>query len=101
MAARRSPGVKGSPPRLPRGKKEKTLDSQSVISVRGEAGLEVEPEIALLGVTVMAQDKDRRRALELLAGRTRAVADRMKGDGEAVEKLEGGPARGHSALQDG
>ncbi len=48
------------------------MNSQPVISVRGEARLEVEPEIALLGVTVMAQDKDRRRALKLLAGRTRA-----------------------------
>jgi uncharacterized protein len=101
MAARLSPRVKGSHPRLPRGKKGKTLDSQSVISVRGEAGLEVEPEIALLGVMVMAQDKDRRRALELLAGRTRAVADLIKGYGEAVEKLESGPARVHPAVKDG
>jgi uncharacterized protein len=77
------------------------MESQSVISVRGEARLEVEPEIALLGVTVMAQDKDRRRALELLAGRTRAVADLIKGYGEAVEKLESGPARVHPAVKDG
>jgi uncharacterized protein YggE len=77
------------------------MQSQSVISVRGEAGLEVEPEIALLGVTVMAQDKDRRRALKLLAGRTRAVADLIKGYGEAMEKLESGPARVHPAFKDG
>jgi hypothetical protein len=77
------------------------MESQPVISVRGEARLEVEPEIALLGVTVMAQDKDRRRALELLAGRTRAVADLIKGYGEAVEKLESGPARVHPAFKDG
>src|SRR5229473_3477043 len=77
------------------------MESQSVISVRGEAGLEVEPEIALLGVTVMAQDKDRHRALELLAGRTRAVADLIKGYGDAVEKLESGPARVHPAFKEG
>ena len=77
------------------------MESQSVISVRGEARLEVDPEIALLGVTVMAQDKDRRRALELLAGRTRAVADLIKGYGEVVEKLESGPARVHPAFKDG
>ncbi len=77
------------------------MESESVISVRGEARLEVEPEIALLGVTVMAQDKDRRRAVELLAGRTRAVADLIKGYGEAVEKLESGPARVHPAFKDG
>jgi uncharacterized protein len=77
------------------------MESQPVISVRGEAGLEVEPEIALLGVTVMAQDKDRRRALELLAGRTRTVADLIKGYGDAVEKLESGPARVHPAFKEG
>ncbi len=77
------------------------MDSQPVISVRGEARLEVEPEIALLGVTVMAQDKDRHRALKLLAGRARAVADLIRGYGEAVEKLESGPARVHPAFRDG
>src|SRR5258708_36662473 len=77
------------------------MDSKPVISVRGEAQLEVEPEIALLGVTVMAQDKDRRHALELLARRTRAVADLIKGYGEAVEKLESGPARVYPAFKDG
>jgi hypothetical protein len=77
------------------------MDSQPVISVRGEAQLEVEPEIAVVGVTVMAQDKDRRHALELLAGRTRAVADLIKGYGDAVEKLDSGPARVHPAFKDG
>jgi uncharacterized protein len=77
------------------------MDSQPVISVRGEAQFEVEPEIALVSVTVMAQDKDRRQALELLAGRTRAVADLIKGYGEAVEQLESGPATVHPALKDG
>jgi uncharacterized protein len=77
------------------------MDSQPVISVRGEAHLEVEPEIALLGVTVMAQDKDRRRALKLLAGRTRAVAALINRYGPAVEKLESGPARVHPVFKDG
>src|SRR6266536_367945 len=83
------------------GKEGTGMNSQPVISVRGEARLEVEPKIALLGVTVMAQDKDRRRALKLLAGRARAVADLIKGYGEAVEKLESGPARVHPAFRDG
>jgi uncharacterized protein YggE len=77
------------------------MDSQPVISVRGEAQLEVEPEIALLGVTVMAQDRDRRRSVELLAGRTQAVADLIRGYGEAVEKLESGPASVHPVFRDG
>jgi uncharacterized protein len=77
------------------------MDSEPVISVRGEARLEVEPEVALLAVTVMAQDKDRRHALELLAERTRAVAELIKGYGEPVEKLESGPARVHPVFKDG
>lgn len=77
------------------------MDSQPVISVRGGSQFEVEPEIALLGVTVMAQDKDRHHALELLARRTRAVADLIKGYGEAVEKLESGPATVHPVFKDG
>lgn len=77
------------------------MDSEPVISVRGEARLEVEPEIALVSVTVMAQDKDRRNAVELLAGRTRAVAELIKGYGEAVEKLESGPASVYPVFKDG
>jgi uncharacterized protein YggE len=77
------------------------MDSQPVISVRGEALFEVEPEIALVDVTVMAQDKDRRRALELLAGRTRAVSELIKGYGAAVEQLASGPAAVHPVVKDG
>jgi uncharacterized protein len=77
------------------------MDGQPVISVRGEALLEVETEIALLGVTVTARNTDRRRALKLLAGRTRAVADLIRGYGEAVENLDSGPARVHPVFKDG
>ncbi len=59
-----------------------------VISVRGEASLEVEPEIAVVWVTVMARDADRHRAVELLARRTGAVSSTIKGFGEAIDKLE-------------
>lgn len=58
------------------------------ISVRGEAQLEVEPEIARLTVYVHAQDKDRRRALDRLTERNRDCLDLIKGYGEAVEQLE-------------
>jgi hypothetical protein len=73
------------------------MDSQPVISVRGEAQFEVEPEIALLSVTVMAQDKDRRRALKLLAGRDprggRPDQGIRRGGGEAGERPGEGPSR--------
>ena|SRR5690348_13336917 len=62
-----------------------------VISVRGEASLEVEPEIAVVWVTVMARDADRHRAVELLARRSGAVSSTIKGFGEAIDKLESQP----------
>jgi len=65
---------------------------QPVISVRGEARLEAEPEIAAITVTVQARDRDRRTVLDRLASRNTQVLDLIKGYGEAVEKLESGPA---------
>jgi len=65
---------------------------QSVISVRGEAYMEAEPEIAVISVTVEARDRDRRTVLDRLASRNTQVLDLIKGYGEAIEKLESGPA---------
>jgi hypothetical protein len=67
------------------------LNGQPVISVRGETTLEVEPEIAVVGVTVQARDRDRETVLRRLADRNREITDLIKGYGEAVEKLESGP----------
>jgi uncharacterized protein len=64
------------------------MATDPVISVRGEAVLEVEPEIARIGVTVMARDKDRHRAVARLAERTRAIAAMITDYGDAIEKLE-------------
>ncbi|MGP3921721.1 SIMPL domain-containing protein [Streptomyces sp. 8N616] len=60
------------------------------VAVRGEARLEVDPEIARIGITVNARGTDRRGALEDLARRNSAVLDLVKSYGEAVEKLETG-----------
>jgi uncharacterized protein YggE len=68
------------------------MNAQPVISVRGEAQLEVEPEIALMEVTIQARDRDRRTVLSRLASRNQHVTGLIKGYGEAVEKLESGPA---------
>lgn len=54
--------------------------------------MEAEPEIAVISVTVQARDRDRRAVLERLASRNTQVLDLIKGYGEAVEKLESGPA---------
>jgi uncharacterized protein len=66
------------------------MPAEPVISVRGEATLEVDPEVAVVWVSVMARDKDRHRAVDLLATRNGVVTGVIKQFGEAVEKLESG-----------
>ena len=68
-----------------------SVEQLPVISVRGEAWLEAEPEIAAVTVTVQARDRDRRAVLDRLVRRNREVLDLVRGYGEAVEKLESGP----------
>ncbi|MDJ0384310.1 SIMPL domain-containing protein [Streptomyces sp. G-G2] len=60
------------------------------VAVRGEARIEVDPEIARIGISVNARGTDRRSALEDLTRRNNAVLDLVKSYGEAVEKLETG-----------
>ncbi|MER5727995.1 SIMPL domain-containing protein [Streptomyces sp. NPDC002138] len=60
------------------------------VAVRGEARIEVDPEIARVGITVSARGGDRRGALEDLTRRNNAVLDLVKSYGDAVEKLETG-----------
>ncbi|MCX5378950.1 SIMPL domain-containing protein [Streptomyces sp. NBC_00091] len=60
------------------------------VAVRGEARIEVDPEIARIGITVNARGTDRRTALEDLTRRNNAVLDLVKSYGEPVEKLETG-----------
>ncbi|MGW7620299.1 SIMPL domain-containing protein [Streptomyces antimycoticus] len=60
------------------------------VAVRGEATLEVDPEIARLTITVSARGADRRTALDDLTRRNNQVLALVKPYGEAVEKLETG-----------
>ncbi|MFI8099967.1 SIMPL domain-containing protein [Streptomyces sp. NPDC086023] len=60
------------------------------VAVRGEAQLEVDPEIARIGISVSARGTDRRSALDDLTRRNTAVLDLVKSYGDAVEKLETG-----------
>lgn len=60
------------------------------LAVKGEAHLEVDPEIARIGITVSARGSDRRDALNDLTRRNAAVLDLVKSYGDAVEKLETG-----------
>jgi uncharacterized protein YggE len=77
------------------------MPNEPVISVRGEAVLEVEPEIAVVWVSVMARDKDRRRAVDLLAERAERITAQIKGYGEAIEKLESGPVSVRPEFREG
>ena len=71
------------------------------ISVRGEASLEAEPEIAVVWVTVMARDPGRHRAVELLTRRIGAVSSTIGGFGGAIEKLESQPVFVEPVFKDG
>ncbi|MFJ2772738.1 SIMPL domain-containing protein [Streptomyces sp. NPDC087300] len=60
------------------------------LAVRGEAHLEVDPEIARIGVTVSARGTDRRDALNDLTRRNATALDLVKSYGDAVERIETG-----------
>ncbi len=70
-------------------------DQLPVISVRGEAWLEADPEIAVINIAVQARDRDRRAVLDRLVSRNRQVLDLVREYGDAVEKVESGPASAH------
>lgn len=60
------------------------------ITVRGEADLEVAPEIARIGITLTARGRDRRGTLDDLTRRNNAARELVKSYGDAVERLETG-----------
>ncbi|MEV5352999.1 SIMPL domain-containing protein [Streptomyces sp. NPDC052693] len=80
-----APTADASQPAVPYG----TPDAPR-IAVRGEARLEVDPEIARIGITVAARGRDRRSALDDLTRRNAGVLDLVKSYGDAVERLETG-----------
>ena len=76
------------------------MNEQPVISVRGEALLEVEPEVAIVNITIEARDRDRGTVLSRLASRNQHVTGLIESHGEAVEKLESGPASVRPDIRD-
>ncbi|WP_116024080.1 SIMPL domain-containing protein [Thermomonospora umbrina] len=66
------------------------MSDAPVISVRGEAVLEADAEIAVLTATVQSKDHDRRRALDDLVARNRACLELIKSYGDTLEKVETG-----------
>ncbi|MET9904510.1 SIMPL domain-containing protein [Streptomyces sp. NPDC006446] len=82
---RPEPAAQQTPPAVPYG----TPDTPR-IAVRGEAHLEVDPEIARIGISISARGKDRREALADLTRRNTLALDLVKTYGDAVERLETG-----------
>jgi uncharacterized protein YggE len=80
-----TPTPENTPPAVPYG----TPDAPR-IAVRGEAHLEVDPEIARIGITVASRGKDRRTALDDLTHRNTTAVNLIKTYGDAVERLETG-----------
>lgn len=64
------------------------MSEQPIVSVRGEAILEVDPEIARMSVTIAARDSDRAKALRLLNERGRGLDDIIRSFGEAIDSVE-------------
>lgn len=61
------------------------MSDEPIVAVRGEAVLEVEPEIARLGVSVTARDADRAKAMHLLNERAAAIDEIVASFGDAIE----------------
>ncbi|MEU9434334.1 SIMPL domain-containing protein [Streptomyces sp. NPDC048252] len=61
-----------------------------LLTVRGEADLEVDPEIARIGITLTARGRDRRTTLDDLTRRNTTALDLLKSYGDAVENLSTG-----------
>ncbi|MEU6733021.1 SIMPL domain-containing protein [Streptomyces physcomitrii] len=60
------------------------------LAVRGEARLEVDPEVARLDITVSARGTDRHDALAQLTRRNNATLELVRSYADAVHKLETG-----------
>ncbi|MDX3524299.1 SIMPL domain-containing protein [Streptomyces scabiei] len=60
------------------------------VAVRGEAHLEVEPDLARIGITVTARGTDRGGTLSDLTRRNSAALDLVRSYGDVVERLETG-----------
>ncbi|MFI6036937.1 SIMPL domain-containing protein [Streptomyces sp. NPDC051315] len=61
-----------------------------LLTVRGETTLDVDPEIARIGITVTARGRDRRTTLDDLTRRNTTVLDLIKSYGDTVENLSTG-----------
>jgi uncharacterized protein YggE len=76
------------------------MEQQPTVTVRGEAVLEVDPELAIITVSVTGRDRDRRQALTHLDERRREVQRILDSHAAAIEKIEGGAIAVHPEFKD-
>jgi uncharacterized protein YggE len=74
--------------------------SDVLVAVRGEAVLDVDPEIATVIVTVESQDKDRARALAALDSRHRGLLAVLEGYRAAIETVDSGGVHAQPQFKD-
>lgn len=72
-----------------------------IVSTRGEATLEVEPEIVVLRVTVESRDRGRDPTVNALQKRLDATLTRFDGFGDAIESVETATVRIQPHYKDG
>lgn len=66
------------------------MSNPPIVSVRGEAVREVDPELASVTVTVSARDRDRQATLTRLSERAEAARQLIDGYAQAIERVETG-----------
>jgi uncharacterized protein YggE len=64
------------------------MTASPTVSVRGEATVFAEPELATLSISVQAQDSDRQGALDLLSRRAQAVSEMVARFSVGIESSE-------------
>jgi uncharacterized protein YggE len=77
------------------------VDDLPLVSVRGEAVVYAEPEVATLDVAVASRDRDKDRTLARLDERSAAVQALLASFGDAVERVETAAVRIGPELKDG
>ncbi|GAA2515146.1 SIMPL domain-containing protein [Pilimelia columellifera] len=73
--------------------------NSSVIAVRGEATVEVEPEIARLSVTISVRDRSRDGVTTKLAAQVEALRATLDGFGGTIERRETSGSNVHPELK--
>jgi uncharacterized protein YggE len=64
------------------------MTSVPIVSVRGEATIEVDPEIAVVSIGVLARGPDYQQTLDLLSKRSRAITEIIGGFPSGIAKCE-------------